>query len=66
VAVDIAYQLEDRYRQNAGRVYVTGTQALVRLPLVQHQRDAAAGLRTAGFISGYPGSPLMGIDHLAR
>jgi indolepyruvate ferredoxin oxidoreductase len=63
VAVDIAYQLEDRYRQNAGRVYVTGTQALVRLPLVQHQRDAAAGLRTAGFISGYPGSPLGGYDH---
>ena len=57
-----SYQLDDRYRQTSGRVYVTGTQALVRLPMVQHQRDAAAGLHTAGFISGYPGSPLGGYD----
>jgi indolepyruvate ferredoxin oxidoreductase len=62
VAVKTSYQLEDRYRQTSGRVYVTGTQALVRLPLVQHQRDVAAGLRTSGFISGYPGSPLGGYD----
>lgn len=62
MTVNTAYQLEDRYRQTSGRVYVTGTQALVRLPLVQRQRDLASGLRTAGFISGYPGSPLGGYD----
>lgn len=62
MAVNTSYELEDRYRQSSGRVYVTGTQALVRLPLVQHQRDRAVGLRTAGFISGYPGSPLGGYD----
>ncbi len=62
MAVKTSYQLDDRYRQTSGRVYVTGTQALVRLPMVQHQRDVAAGLRTAGFISGYPGSPLGGYD----
>lgn len=62
MAVNRSYQLEDRYRQEAGRVYLTGTQALVRLPMVQHRRDTAAGLHTAGFISGYPGSPLGGYD----
>jgi len=62
VAINADYQLEDRYRQTSGRVYLTGTQALVRLPLVQRQRDEAAGIRTAGFISGYPGSPLGGYD----
>jgi indolepyruvate ferredoxin oxidoreductase len=62
VAVNASYELEDRYRQATGRVYLTGTQALVRLPLVQRQRDEAAGLKTAGFISGYPGSPLGGYD----
>ncbi|HET6951690.1 MAG TPA: indolepyruvate ferredoxin oxidoreductase family protein, partial [Acidimicrobiales bacterium] len=62
MAVNTTYRLEDRYRQTSGRVYVTGTQALVRLPLVQRQRDLAAGLDTAGFISGYPGSPLGGYD----
>ncbi len=62
MAVNTSYELEDRYRQASGRVYLSGTQALVRLPLVQHQRDLAAGLRTAGFISGYPGSPLGGYD----
>ena len=48
------YALEDRYRLNKGRVYLTGIQALVRLPMMQKQRDAAAGLNTGGFISGYP------------
>ena len=54
--------LEDKYRLHNGRIYITGTQALVRLPLVQHLRDKAAGLHTGGYISGYRGSPLGGYD----
>ena len=54
--------LEDKYTLSSGRVYLTGTQALVRLPMIQRQRDLAAGLNTAGFISGYRGSPLGGYD----
>jgi indolepyruvate ferredoxin oxidoreductase len=50
--------IDDKYTATSGRVYLTGTQALVRLPISQHMRDAAAGLNTAGFISGYRGSPL--------
>ena len=59
---DPSYQLADRYARSSGRVYLTGVQALVRLPLLQRQRDQAAGLRTAGFISGYRGSPLGTYD----
>ena len=59
---DASYELEDRYRRQSGRVYITGVQALVRLPLMQRQRDVAAGLDTAGFISGYRGSPLGTYD----
>ena len=54
--------LEDKYTVEEGRVYLSGTQALVRLPLMQKARDAAAGLNTAGFISGYRGSPLGAYD----
>ena len=54
--------LDDKYRLERGRVYLTGTQALVRLPMLQRARDRAAGLDTAGFISGYRGSPLGGYD----
>ena len=54
--------LDDKYLQPTGRVYLNGVQALVRLPLMQRQRDAAAGLNTAGFISGYRGSPLGNYD----
>jgi indolepyruvate ferredoxin oxidoreductase len=54
--------LEDKYSAAAGRVVMTGAQALVRLPLMQKARDRAAGLNTAGFISGYRGSPLGGFD----
>ena len=50
--------LDDKYTLDTGRVYLSGTQALVRLPIIQRQRDIAAGLNTAGFISGYRGSPL--------
>lgn len=56
--------LDDKYTAREGRVYLTGSQALVRLPLMQRQRDLEAGLNTAGFISGYRGSPL-GIYDLA-
>ncbi|WP_336067089.1 indolepyruvate ferredoxin oxidoreductase family protein [Nitratireductor rhodophyticola] len=56
------YQLEDRYTQEKGRVFMTGTQALVRAVLDQARRDRASGLNTAGFISGYRGSPLGALD----
>jgi indolepyruvate ferredoxin oxidoreductase len=57
-----AVTLDDKYALEQGRVYLTGTQALVRLPMMQRQRDAAAGLNTGCFISGYRGSPLGGFD----
>src|SRR5690606_22322510 len=57
---DADYTLEHRYTRHDGRIYLSGVQALVRLPLMQQLRDAAAGLDTAGFISGYRGSPLGG------
>lgn len=55
--------LEDKYTLDSGRVYLSGTQALVRLPMIQRRRDLAAGLNTAGFISGYRGSPLGVYDN---
>jgi len=54
--------LADKYTQREGRAFMNGTQALVRLPMIQRERDLAAGLNTAGFISGYRGSPLGGYD----
>jgi indolepyruvate ferredoxin oxidoreductase len=54
--------LDDKYTATDGEIYLSGVQALVRLPLVQRRRDAAAGLNTAGFVSGYRGSPLGGLD----
>ena len=54
--------LDDKYLLDSGRIYLTGTQALVRLPMMQRQRDQAAGLNTAGYISGYRGSPLGAFD----
>jgi indolepyruvate ferredoxin oxidoreductase len=54
--------LDDKYTQSSGRVLLSGNQALVRLLLLQRQLDAAAGLNTAGFVSGYRGSPLGGFD----
>lgn len=56
------YDLADRYRRESGRVFLTGAQALVRIPLMQRRLDRAAGLSTAGFISGYRGSPLAAYD----
>jgi indolepyruvate ferredoxin oxidoreductase len=57
-----AVSLDDKYALESGRVFLTGTQALVRLPMMQRRRDQAAGLETACFISGYRGSPLGGFD----
>ena len=57
-----AVTLDDKYVLERGRVYLTGTQALVRLPMMQRQRDVAAGLNTGCFIAGYRGSPLGGFD----
>ena len=54
--------LEEKYTLTEGRIFVTGTQALVRLPIMQHVRDQAAGLNTAAYISGYRGSPLGAYD----
>ncbi len=60
-----AISLDDKYTRERGRVFLTGTQALIRLPMLQRQRDLAAGLNTAGFISGYRGSPLGSVDQTA-
>ncbi|MDR2324042.1 MAG: indolepyruvate ferredoxin oxidoreductase family protein [Acidovorax sp.] len=54
--------LEDKYSLEHGRAFMSGVQALVRLPMLQRQRDAVAGLNTAGFVSGYRGSPLGTYD----
>jgi len=57
--------LEDRWTRERGGVYLSGTQALVRLLMLQRQRDLASGLNTAGFLTGYRGSPLGGVDMTA-
>ncbi|MET0444262.1 MAG: indolepyruvate ferredoxin oxidoreductase family protein, partial [Pseudorhodoplanes sp.] len=54
--------LDDKYDLTKKQVFVTGYQALIRLCLMQKERDRQAGLNTAGFISGYRGSPLGGLD----
>ncbi|MEQ8349107.1 MAG: indolepyruvate ferredoxin oxidoreductase family protein [Sneathiellaceae bacterium] len=56
-------KLNDKYELQEGRIYLTGVQALVRLPLMQAARDRVAGLNTGGFISGYRGSPLGTYDN---
>jgi indolepyruvate ferredoxin oxidoreductase len=60
--MSLTVTLDDKYILETGRVYLTGTQALVRLPMMQRQRDHAEGLKTGGYISGYRGSPLGGFD----
>ncbi|WP_244434228.1 indolepyruvate ferredoxin oxidoreductase family protein [Azospirillum sp. B506] len=60
--IDRSYCLDDRYGRAEGQVYLSGTQALVRLLLLQAESDRRAGLNTAGFVSGYRGSPLGGLD----
>src|SRR6202035_1601976 len=54
--------LDDKYLVDQGRIYLTGVQALVRLPMMQRRADRTAGLNTAGFVSGYRGSPLGTYD----
>ncbi len=61
-ATNSGYELSDRYRRDEGTAFVTGVQALARIPIEQLRRDRAAGLNTAAFLSGYPGSPLGGFD----
>lgn len=55
-------KLSEKYLSESGVVYLTGIQALVRLPIDQMRRDRKAGLKTGSFISGYEGSPLGGYD----
>ncbi len=54
--------LDDKYDLTKSRVFVSGTQALVRMMLMQKERDRRAGLNTAGYVTGYRGSPLGGLD----
>src|SRR5438309_11238241 len=54
--------LDDKYDLSKSRIFVTGYQALVRLCLMQKERDRRAGLHTTGFVTGYRGSPLGGLD----
>ncbi|MFD1709427.1 indolepyruvate ferredoxin oxidoreductase family protein [Ottowia sp. GY511] len=54
--------LDDKYTLDYGRAFMSGIQALVKLPMLQRQRDALVGKNTAGFVSGYRGSPLGGYD----
>src|SRR5713101_926824 len=55
--------LDDKYDLDQSRVFVTGYQALVRLTLMQKERDRRAGLNTGGYVTGYRGSPLGGLDY---
>ena len=56
------YSIRDRYIQDSGKVFLTGVQALARLPIQQLRTDRHKGLNTASFLAGYPGSPLAGLN----
>jgi len=58
--------LDDKYVLEEGRAFITGVQALIRVLLDRRRLDARAGLKTAGFLSGYRGSPLGGLDQQAH
>ncbi len=58
----LSVSLDDKYTLEEGRIYLTGVQALVRLPIEQKRRDRRAGWNTAGYVTGYRGSPLGGYD----
>jgi indolepyruvate ferredoxin oxidoreductase len=64
-AINTTLSLDDKYTLERGRAFMTGTQALIRLAMLQRRRDLAVGLNTAGFITGYRGSPLGGVDMAA-
>jgi indolepyruvate ferredoxin oxidoreductase len=57
--------LDDKWTLERGRAFMTGTQALIRLPMLQRERDVRAGLNTAGYITGYRGSPVTQVDQTA-
>ncbi|TFW02369.1 indolepyruvate ferredoxin oxidoreductase family protein [Oxalobacteraceae bacterium OM1] len=57
--------LDDKFTLERGRAFMTGTQAFIRLAMMQRQRDVKAGLNTGGYITGYRGSPLGGVDMTA-
>src|SRR3546814_294610 len=59
---DTRYRLADNLSATAGRIFLTGSQALARLLLSQQRADAKRGINTAGFVTGYRGSPLAGVD----
>src|SRR5699024_576177 len=61
-SVNLEYELDQNIQAASGRIFLTGTQALLRMLLSQSQRDMAQGLNTAGFVAGYRGSPLGGVD----
>jgi indolepyruvate ferredoxin oxidoreductase len=61
-SLDMRYRLQDNLRRASGRVFLTGTQALVRLLVMQKKLDQANGIDSAGFVSGYRGSPLGAVD----
>jgi indolepyruvate ferredoxin oxidoreductase len=65
-ALSTSVSLDDKYTLDRGRAFITGTQALIRLPMLQRQRDIVAGLNTAGYITGYRGSPLGSVDLTAE
>ena len=66
VDLSTSISLEDKYTLLRGRVFMTGTQAFIRLTMLQHQADVKAGLNTAGYITGYRGSPMGGVDTTAE
>ena len=55
-------KLDDKFDLSKSHAFMTGTQAIVRLTLMQAARDKAAGLNTAGYVTGYRGSPVGGLD----
>jgi hypothetical protein len=59
------FTLDDKWTLERGRAFMTGTQALIRLPMLQRERDLKAGLNTAGYITGYRGSPVTAVDQTA-
>jgi len=59
-SIDLDYRLQDAITKADGRVFTSGTQALVRMTIMQRLADRRDGIRSAGFVSGYRGSPLGG------